>query len=187
MDFGQLSADGGGVFEGPDSGFPVLLHGSEAVIPMDQLTGAKKTGPVSLSDTGPTAFGMNEYLGYNMGPMSTNLDTLKQIGEKIGAFDSASQTITNPDAWKKVMGFGAEFEVGDKKLGGAAQFGPEFGSIIGDAIKEAISGSGGKTLDEAIKEAFETYQQAASQHFEDLKRLQSTSNEISERLLNNTY
>lgn len=186
MNFGMLAASDGGVFEGPESGFPVLLHGTEAVIPMDKLTGAKKTGPVSLSDTGPTAFGSNEYLGYNMGPMSTNLNTLKQISEKIGAFDSDSQTITNPDAWKKIMGFGLEYQVGDQKLGGAAQFGPEFGSMVGDAIKEAISGSGGQTLDEAIKSAFETYQQAASQHFEDLKRLQAESNDISGRLLNAT-
>lgn len=44
MDFGMMGAADGGVFEGPDSGFPVLLHGKEAVVPMDKLTDAKKLG-----------------------------------------------------------------------------------------------------------------------------------------------
>jgi hypothetical protein len=47
MDFGQLSGSGGGIFEGPDTGFPVLLHGTEAVIPMEELSGAKKSGTMS--------------------------------------------------------------------------------------------------------------------------------------------
>lgn len=47
MDFGMMGAADGGVFEGPDSGFPVLLHGREAVVPMDKLTNAKKLGNFS--------------------------------------------------------------------------------------------------------------------------------------------
>ena len=44
MDFGQLSGADGGVFKGPKSGYPVLMHGTEAIIPMDKLTGASKLG-----------------------------------------------------------------------------------------------------------------------------------------------
>lgn len=190
MDFGQLSGSGGGIFSGPDSGFPVLLHGTEAVIPMDQLTGAKKQGPVNIKDpdqVGPTAFGINEYLGINMGPMSTNLDTIKQISEKIGAFDSSTQTITNPEVWKKIMGFGLEYQLGEKTLGGAAQFGPEFGSLVGEAIKEAMSGSSGMPLDQAIKEAFATYQQAATEQLQQMQKALEEGNDISSRLLNASY
>jgi hypothetical protein len=44
MDFGQLSGADGGVFKGPSTGYPVLMHGTEAIIPMDKLTGANKLG-----------------------------------------------------------------------------------------------------------------------------------------------
>ncbi len=189
MDFGQLSGSGGGVFSGPDTGFPVLLHGDEAVIPMDQLSGAKKTGPVPLSNAGPTAFGMNEYLGYNMGPMSTNVSTISKIAEQIGAFDSSSKTITDPETWKKILGtgIGTEYELGANKIGGAATFGPEFGEMMGKAIKEAISGPSGLTLDQALKEAIGTYQQAASEHFEKMQKALEEGNDISGRLLNASY
>ena len=42
MDFGQMSGADGGVFKGPQSGYPVLMHGTEAIIPMDKLTNASK-------------------------------------------------------------------------------------------------------------------------------------------------
>ena len=192
MNFGMLAAANGGVFEGPDSGFPVLLHGTEAVIPMDQLTGAKKTGPVNIKDpsqTGPTAFGMNEYLGYNMGPMSTNVSTISKIAEQIGAFDSSTKTITDPDTWKKILstGVGTEYALGADKIGGAATFGPEFGEMMGKALKEAISGPNGLTLDQALKEAMSTYQSAATEQFEKMQRALEEGNDISGRLLNATY
>jgi hypothetical protein len=48
MDFGQMSAADGGIFKGPASGYPVLMHGTEAVIPMDKLTSAMKLGGLDL-------------------------------------------------------------------------------------------------------------------------------------------
>ena len=42
MDFGNLSGADGGVFKGPESGYPVLMHGTEAIVPMDKLSGASK-------------------------------------------------------------------------------------------------------------------------------------------------
>ena len=48
MDFGQLSGSDGGVFKGPASGYPVLMHGTEAIIPMDKLSGAMKLGGLDL-------------------------------------------------------------------------------------------------------------------------------------------
>jgi hypothetical protein len=159
---------------------------------MDQLTGAKKTGPVNIKDpsqTGPTAFGMNEYLGYNMGPMSTNVSTISKIAEQIGAFDSSTKTITDPDTWKKILstGVGTEYALGADKIGGAATFGPEFGEMMGKALKEAISGPNGLTLDQALKEAMSTYQSAATEQFEKMQRALEEGNDISGRLLNATY
>jgi hypothetical protein len=206
MDFGQLSGSGGGIFEGPESGFPVLLHGTEAVIPMDQLTGAKKTGsvsagdpasiedkkqkePVSLSNAGISFGGFNEYLGYNMGPMSTNVSTISKIAEQIGAFDKTSQTITDPDTWKKILntGVGVEYDLGMAKFGGAASFGPEFGEMMGKAIKEAISGPSGMTLDQALKEAMSAYQQAFLENSQKMLQVLEEGNDISGRLLNASY
>jgi hypothetical protein len=48
MDFGNLSGADGGVFKGPASGYPVLMHGTEAIIPMDKLSGAMKLGGLDL-------------------------------------------------------------------------------------------------------------------------------------------
>jgi len=50
MDFsgsGGLSGADGGIFSGPESGYPVLMHGDEAIINMAQLTGAKKVGSMA--------------------------------------------------------------------------------------------------------------------------------------------
>lgn len=44
MDFGQLSGEDGGIFKGPSTGYPVLMHGTEAIVPMDKLTNAQKLG-----------------------------------------------------------------------------------------------------------------------------------------------
>lgn len=46
MDFGQLSGADGGIFKGPSTGYPVLMHGTEAIIPMDKISGANKLGGI---------------------------------------------------------------------------------------------------------------------------------------------
>jgi hypothetical protein len=53
MDFGQLSGADGGIFKGPKSGYPVLMHGTEAIVPMDKLTGASKLGNFDQMFGGP--------------------------------------------------------------------------------------------------------------------------------------
>lgn len=58
MDFGQLSGADGGIFKGPASGYPVLMHGTEAIIPMDKLTGANK-----MSGLGQFGMGNNSAAG----------------------------------------------------------------------------------------------------------------------------
>jgi len=60
MDFGQLSGADGGVFKGPTSGYPVLMHGTEAIIPMDKLSGANKmSGIEDLLNSASTGSSLN--------------------------------------------------------------------------------------------------------------------------------
>jgi hypothetical protein len=129
----QLSAADGGMFSGPKSGYPATLHGDEAVIPL-----AGGAVPVKLfQDTGPTFAGMNEYTGYNQGPMSTDLKAIKQIAESLGAFDKASQTITDPKTWKEILnsGIAMNYDLGELgKIG--TEIIPNIGIEIGARIKE---------------------------------------------------
>ena len=65
MDFGQLSGANGGIFRGPESGYPVLMHGDEAIIPMDKITGAQKTGGIDqlfkgMEGTGAASLGASK-------------------------------------------------------------------------------------------------------------------------------
>ena len=59
-DFGQLSGADGGIFKGPTSGYPVLMHGTEAIIPMDKLSGANKmSGIEDLLNSASTGSALN--------------------------------------------------------------------------------------------------------------------------------
>jgi hypothetical protein len=73
MDFGNLSGADGGVFKGPESGYPVLMHGTEAIVPMDKLSGASK-----MSD----------------------LDQMMGLNKLASAATNNQQSVDNPDADK---------------------------------------------------------------------------------------
>jgi hypothetical protein len=73
MDFGNLSGADGGVFKGPESGYPVLMHGTEAIVPMDKLSGARK-----MSD----------------------LDQMMGLNKLASAATNNQQSVDNPDADK---------------------------------------------------------------------------------------
>lgn len=129
----------GGIATGPDTGYPATLHGTEAVIPLKQ--GAV---PVSLDlknamqpgGVGPTFGGMNEFTGYNQGPMSTDLEAIKDIAAKLGAYDASTKLITDPTTWKEILssGIATNFNVGLAEIG--TKMIPGIGSEIGDRIKE---------------------------------------------------
>ena len=132
----------GGIAQGPKSGYPVELHGTEAVIPL-------KNGavPVSLDmrnamtpqGIGPTFAGMNEYTGYNMGPMSTDLSAVKDIAAKLGAYDAATKMITDPNMWKQILGSGIamNYDLGMTEIG--TKMIPGIGAEIGERIQELKS------------------------------------------------
>ncbi len=66
MDFGQLSGAEGGVFKGPSTGYPVLMHGEEMIVPMDKLSGASKVSGLdkfeALNKPASTVTGNNKSL-----------------------------------------------------------------------------------------------------------------------------
>jgi hypothetical protein len=93
---------------------------------------------ISLKDAlgGPTFAGMNEYAGYNQGPMSTDLSAVKTIAEAVGAFDKMSQTITDPKIWKDILssGLATNYQLGAATLG--TQGIPGLGEDIASRLKE---------------------------------------------------
>ena len=165
-----VSAADGGMFSGPKSGYPATLHGDEAVIPLKngevpvnidnknadllhkevrnltanviRLTQKDVMAPGGI---GPTMGGHNEYTGYSMGPMTTDIAMLEKIAGKLGAYDKATQTITDPKLWKDILKSGMlmnyDFgmtQVGTKDLSSRA--GAEsVADAIASRIKELIN------------------------------------------------
>jgi hypothetical protein len=144
----------GGIATGPTTGYNALLHGTEAIIPL-------KNGnvPVSLDmknamqpgGIGPTAFGMNEYTGYNQGPMTTDLAAIKSIAAKLGAYDAATKMITDPTTWKQILssGIATNYNLGMAEIG--TKMLPGIGAEIGERIQE-LKSTGGADTAAAIKQ-----------------------------------
>ena len=91
MDFGNLSGADGGVFKGPESGYPVLMHGTEAIIPMDKLTGANKIGD-SLSQ-----LGASDNVTDNQGLKKTNSDKMEKFVKSMLKDTESLTNVTNKD------------------------------------------------------------------------------------------
>lgn len=148
----------GGMFSGPASGYPATLHGDEAVIPL-------KDGAVpvtlSLKDalSKSSMMGQSEYGGYNMGPMSTDINAVKDIATAMGAFDRASQTITNPETWKQIINSGVamNYDMGMAKIGTSII--PGIGIEIGLAVKE-LQAQKSVDTETAIKEISKQFAEA---------------------------
>lgn len=148
-----LKASEGGMFQGPTSGYNVELHGKEAVIPL-------KNGavPVSLdlkqALSGPTFAGSSEYGGYNMGPMSTDIEAVKKLAEAVGAFDKTSQIITDPATWKQILssGLATNYKLTNAELGTKAL--PGLDQDMADRLKE-IKEQGNTTTEAALKQVGE--------------------------------
>jgi len=127
-------ADGGIVKANP-GGTEVIVGEAgqaEAVIPL-------KGGavPVHLNST-PTFAGMNEYKGYNAGPMSTDLAMLQQIAGKLGAYDKSTQMITDPKLWKEILqsGMMTNYDFGETAVGTK-----DLSSRVGsETVADAIAG-----------------------------------------------
>lgn len=138
QDLAQNMLAAGGITQGPSIAGEA---GPEAVVPLPD----GKTIPVSINlrdvaQTGPTFAGMNEYKGYNQGPMSTDLDALKDIAGSLGAYDAATETITDPAVWKEILKSGMlmNYDVAGVQLG-TKLGGPDIGIEIGERIQEVMA------------------------------------------------
>jgi hypothetical protein len=149
--------------------------GPEAVVPLPdgktipvQLDIKKLVGPKSEEEsfesyasrlneammkfgTGPTVGGYNEYLGYNQGAMGTDVNVLKTIAEKLGAYDREANAITDPATWKQIMqsGVATTMDLGSAKVGLGES--TEVTNMVSDRIAELTGG--GTDIAEAIRQA----------------------------------
>jgi len=138
FDFPQMFMAKGGITQGPSVAGEA---GPEAVVPLPD----GKTIPVTVDlkdwqQTGPTFAGYNEYRGYNSESLTTDLAALKDIAGSLGAFDKATETITNPAVWKEILHSGLlnNVDLGAVTVG-SKMAGPEIGIEIGDRIKEVMT------------------------------------------------
>ena len=173
----HFSFDRGGILKGPETGYKpnLTLHGEEAFIPLKD--GAV---PVSLNlkdalNT-PTFGGYNEYAGVNQGPMSTDLDAVKKIAAAAGAFDRATETITNPEMWKQVLssGLATNYQLGAATLGTKGLEG--LGDDIAERLKEIREQSGADST-AALQQVSSEFREAMAQMSQQLAGLATKQNE----------
>jgi hypothetical protein len=78
----------------------------------------------------------------NQGNVAVDLAVIKDLAQSLGAFDQASQTITDPKTWNKILGSG----LASNLQMGMADFGtkllPGLAVEIGERIKEIITTAG---------------------------------------------
>ena len=153
----------GGIVKASEGGTPAVIGEGgqdEAVIPLKN--GALPVS-ISLKDAlaTPTFGGVNEYAGYNMGPMSTDIEAVKKLAEAVGAFDKTSQIITDTATWKQILSSGlatnyklVNAEIGTKMLPGLDQ-------DMADRLKE-IKEQGNTTTEAALKQVGEELKQGLS-------------------------
>jgi hypothetical protein len=112
---------------------------------------------------GATVAGYNQYTGYNMGGMTTDLTAVKEIAASLGAFDRATETITDPNTWRQILNTG----IATNMQIGMAEFGtkmiPGIGNEIGERIKEIVETSNNQAdvsqALRAVTEEFKTMMQ----------------------------
>jgi hypothetical protein len=141
---------------------------------------AEITGPISLrpedamkeGGAGPTFAGYNAWKGYNADNVTTDLGAIKDIAGSLGAFDKATQTITDPKVWQNILQSGIATNVGvgavevGTKMGGA-----DIGIDIGERIKEVMT-TNNTDLTEALRTVKEEFNSAMLQVIEGMKRQQ---------------
>ena len=106
----------------------------------NQEAARKQNVSISLSDaTVGQFFGGNEFTGPNVGGLTTDMDALKDIAAKLGAYDAQNEIITNPNTWKEIIKSGMlqNYDVGVANIG-SRMIGDDAGNILGERVKEVM-------------------------------------------------
>lgn len=85
----------GGIFDGPKSGYPAILHGTEAVIPLQKGTGSDAAQTVAATLSGENSSNLGTYLETLN---NTSMEMLRYLK------DSAENTRRNVEATKNLSG-----------------------------------------------------------------------------------
>ena len=121
----------GGIASGPKSGYPAMLHGTEAVIPL-------KNGAVPVSIDMKNALGTKFFKDNDSSQNSKdNLEAIKQITDKLGLYDNATKIITDPTTWKQILNSGVSpnyYDIGMADI--SSKMLPEISTVIGDRIQD---------------------------------------------------
>jgi hypothetical protein len=163
QDFGlnlknNLMADGG-ITQGPSIAGEA---GPEAVVPLPD--GRSIPVAINFKDIFKdfSFAGMSALRGYNAGPMSTDLNAVKEIAAGMGAFDKATQTITDVNTWREIINSGVamNYDLGVAKIG--TEMIPNIGQEMGQRISEIVAEKGVdqmeafRTMANEFKEAMRT-------------------------------
>jgi hypothetical protein len=113
---------------------------------------------VNLGDwqqTGPTVGGFNAWKGFNAGPLTTDLAAIKDIAERLGAFDRAANIITDPKTWQTILqsGIATNFDLGGMKAGSGML--PELRGLMAEEIE--ILTAQGATVEQAVGQVREEF------------------------------
>lgn len=143
---------------------------------------AEISGPIRLNQQdvmaeggiGGTIGGFNAWKGYNADGVTTDLEAIKDIAGSLGAFDRATETITDPQTWQKILqsniatnvNLGA-VEVGTK-MGGA-----DIGIDIGERVKEVMS-TNSTDITEALRQVKDEFNAAMRQVVEGMQQQKDT-------------
>ena len=157
----------GGITSGPSIAGEA---GPEAVVPLPDGRAIPVTIKLRDAVSAPRGvYGENEYIGPNLGPISTDMEALKQIAGKLGAYDAATETITDPATWKEILKSGMlmNYDMAGATFG-TKMFGPEMGAELGAAVKEVMASSDSDVVS-ALQQVKDQFREAMTMVVDALK------------------
>ena len=142
---------------------------------------ADVSGPIRLNQRdvmaeggiGPTVGGFNAYKGLNTDGVSTDLEAIKDIAGSLGAFDRATETITDPRTWQKILqsGIATNVDLGPVEVG-TKMGGADIGIDIGERVKEIMT-INNTDITDALSQVKDEFNTAARQIVESMQQQQN--------------
>ena len=139
---------------------------------------AEVSGPIRLNQQdvmaeggiGGTVGGFNAWKGYNAGGMTTDLEAIKDIAGSLGAFDRATETITNPQTWQKILqsNIATNVNLGAVEVG-TKMGGSDIGIDIGERVKEVMA-TNSTDITEALRQVKNEFNAAMQQVVEGMQQ-----------------